>query len=125
MYGFSGKGHFKSSSVFVKNTNFLLENTSYWCDNISGRHITYVEDNRKVISEQRYNNFSFTQLGLAIKSAVVLVQQIEFLDLEIDSGEMKLFLLQRNVWEIVQMSQNAVEGTLTLTLYRVKLPYGN
>ena len=42
------------------------------------------------------------------------VQQIEFLGLEIDSVEMKLFLPQRKVKEIVQISQNAMEGSLTL-----------
>ena len=42
------------------------------------------------------------------------VQQTKFLDLEIDSVEMKLFLPQKKVEEIVQMSQNPMEGSLTL-----------
>ena len=58
-----------------------------------------------------------TQLGLVInlkKSMLVPVKQIKFLDLEIDSVEMKLFLPQKKVEEIVQMSQNPMEGSLTL-----------
>ena len=42
------------------------------------------------------------------------VQQIEFLGLVIDSVEMKLFLPQKKVEEIVQMSQNTMEGSLIL-----------
>ena len=58
-----------------------------------------------------------TQLELVInlkKSMLVPVKQIKFLDLEIDSVEMKLFLPQKKVEEIVQMSQNPMEGSLTL-----------
>ena len=56
--------------------------------------------------------FFLIQLGFVInlkKSILVPVQQIEFLGLE-----MKLSLPQRKVKEIVQMSQNAMEGSLTL-----------
>ena len=61
--------------------------------------------------------FLLTQLGFVInlkKSVLVPVQQIEFLGLEIDSVEMKLFLPQRKVAEIAQMSQNAMEGSVIL-----------
>ena len=61
--------------------------------------------------------FFLTQLGFVInlkKSVLVPVQQIEFLGLEIDSVEMKLFLPQRKVAEIAQMSQNAMEGSVIL-----------
>ena len=42
------------------------------------------------------------------------VQQIEFLSLEIDSLEISLERFFRKVKEIVQMSQNALEGSLTI-----------
>ena len=61
--------------------------------------------------------FLLTRLRFVInlkKSILVPVQKIEFLGLEIDTAEMKLFLPQRKVEEIVQMSQNAMEGSLTL-----------
>ena len=61
--------------------------------------------------------FLLTQLGFVInlkKSVLLPVQQIEFLGLKIDSVEMKLFLPQRKVEEIVQMSQNAMEGSVIL-----------
>ena len=61
--------------------------------------------------------FLLTHLGFVInlkKSILVPVQQIEFLGLDIDYVEMKLFLPQRKVEEIVQMSQNAMGGSLTL-----------
>ena len=44
------------------------------------------------------------------KSILVPAQQAEFLGLE----TMKLFLPQRKMEKIVQMSQNAMEGSLTL-----------
>ena len=61
--------------------------------------------------------FLLTQLGFVInlKNFILAsVQQIEFLGLQIDCVEMKLFLPQRKVDEIVQMSQNAMESNLTL-----------
>ena len=62
--------------------------------------------------------FLLTQLGFVInlkKPILILVQQIAFLGLKIDSAEvMKLFLPQRKVEEIVQMSQNVKKGTFTL-----------
>ena len=57
------------------------------------------------------------QLGFVInlkKSILASVQQIGFLGLEIDCVEMKLFLPQRKVEKIVQMSQYAMGGNLTL-----------
>ena len=62
--------------------------------------------------------FLLTQLGFVInfkKPILILVQQIAFLGLKIDSAEMmKLFLPQRKVEEIVQMSENVKKGTFTL-----------
>ena len=56
--------------------------------------------------------FLLTQLGFVVnlkKSLVMRFQQIEFLGFET-----KLFLPQSKVEKIVQMSQNAMEGRLTL-----------
>ena len=108
-----------SSNIYqnFKGTNFALEKASDSCDNISGRHVTRATDTRRVINEQRYNNFSSDSIGIVInlkKSILVPIQQIEFLGLEIDSVEMKLFFSQRKVEAIVQMSQNAMEGSLIL-----------
>ena len=49
-----------SSNIYqnFKDANFPLQIALYSCDNISGRHVTYVTDTRRVINEQRYNNFS-------------------------------------------------------------------
>ena len=66
MYRFSGKGHFTSSSVklLFKGSNSPLEKASDSCDNIPGRHVTYVTDARRPINEQRYNNFSFDSVRI-------------------------------------------------------------
>ena len=41
-----------------KGTNFSHEKDSDSCDNISGQHVNHVTESRKVINEQRYQNFS-------------------------------------------------------------------
>ena len=55
-----------SSNIYqnFKGTNFPLEKASDSCDNISGRHVTHVTDTRRVINEQRYNNFSSNSTGI-------------------------------------------------------------
>ena len=83
-----------SSNIYqnLEGTNFPLDKASDSCDNISGRHVT---DTRRVINEQRYNEFSSDSIGICNqfeKSILVPVQQIQLLGLEIDSVEMKLFL---------------------------------
>ena len=70
MYGFSEKGHFTSSSIFFFGLGaaplvfskilavpiLLLRRLQIYV--ILGRHVTYVTDTRRVIHEQRCNNFS-------------------------------------------------------------------
>ena len=55
-----------SSNIYqnFKGTNFALEKASDSCDNISGRHVTRATDTRRVINEQRYNNFSSDSIGI-------------------------------------------------------------
>ena len=48
------------------------------------------------------------------KSILVPVQQTELLGFKINSIETKLFFPQTKLEEIVQMSQNTMEGRLTL-----------
>ena len=130
MYGFIGKGHFRvplslfwsrsnASNIHqnLEGTNFP-EKASDSCDNISGRHVTHVTDtrSRRVINEQRYNNFSSESIGICnqfekVYTSASPTNRIFRLG---DSVEMNLFLPQRKVEEIVQMSENAMEGSLTL-----------
>ena len=73
-----------SSNIYqnLEGTNFPLEKASDSCDNITVRHVTHATDTRRVINEQRYNNFSSDSIGICKKSILVPVQQIEILDLE-------------------------------------------
>ena len=102
-----------------KGTNFPLETASDSCDDISGRHVTHVIETRTVTNEQKYNNFSIDSTGICNQFEKVYpsgspANRISRLG---DSVEMKLFLPQRKVEEI---SQNALESTLTLR-YLAKL----
>ena len=56
---------FSSSNIYqnLEGTNFTLEKASDSCDNIFG-HVTHVTDTRRVINEQRYNNFSSDSIGI-------------------------------------------------------------
>ena len=56
----------RSSKIYqnFKGTNFPLEEASDSCNNIFGRHVTHVSDTRRVINEQRYNNFSSYSFGI-------------------------------------------------------------
>ena len=104
-----------SSNIYQnpEGTNFPLENASDLCDNIFGRHVTHGTDTRRVINEQRYNNFSSDSIGICNQfekvypSASPTNRIFRF-------GDLKLFLPQRKVEEIVQMCQNGMEGSLTL-----------
>ena len=111
MYGFSGTGHFTSSClcfglgpeslIFTKTLKvpiFLLRR-------LQRRVIIYMDDillKSQTLEELMGRDtiiFLLTQLGFVInlkKSILMSVQQIEFLALEIDSVEMKLFLPLRN-----------------------------
>ena len=58
-----------------------------------------------------------THLGFVInlkKSMLNSVQEIEFLDLEIDAVAMRLSLPPRKVEEVIQISQNALNNKITL-----------
>ena len=69
-----------------KGTNFPLERASDSCDDISGRHVNHVIETRKLLMSRNTIIFLLTRLGFVInskKSILVVVQQIEFLGLEI------------------------------------------
>ena len=119
IYGFSGKGHFPSFSVFVFSLGPGLDPLRFTkilkvpislLRSLQICMVIYLDD-MLLISEKPEEllmgkdaiTFLLTQLGSVInlkKSIVVPVQQIEFLDLKINYLEIKLFLPQR-VEEIV------------------------
>ena len=104
-----------SSNIYqnFKGTNFPLEKASDSCDNISGQHVTPVTEllmSRDTIifssdSIGIYNQFEKVYASASPTNRIFRLR---------DSVEMELFLPQRKVEEIVQMSQNTMEGSLTL-----------
>ena len=83
-----------------KGINFPLEKASDSCD-MCGQHVTHVTDTERVITKQRYNNFSSESIGICnqcknVYPSATPTNRISRIE---DSVKMKLLFPERMVEE--------------------------